>query len=178
MKATFSVPDHIAYGGDDPTPNRLHGQDIAWAAYNTAHDFDPGLDALAERMGVNRNTLLNKVNPNNTTHHLNLREAVKMQDVTGNYAVLHAMAEALGHTCTRATPDQSFGDPVDTFMRMQVALADFNRAIADPVREGPGGVTGNQMRRADYCAQEAIAAIGHTLAMLRSHMRAAPEATA
>ncbi|MCY1250991.1 hypothetical protein D9M72_646980 [compost metagenome] len=60
-------------------------------------------------------------------------------------------------------------------MRMQVALADFSRAIADPVREGPGGVTGNQMRRADHFAQEAIASIGHTLAMLRSHMRAAPE---
>lgn len=178
MKATFSVPDRVAYGGDDPLPNRSQGQDIAWAAYNTAHDFDAGLSALAERMAVNRNTLLNKVNPQNTTHHLNLREAVKMQDVTGNYAILHAMAEALGYTCTRATPDQSFGDPVDTFMRLQSEHGEFGRAVADAVRAGEGNVTANCIRRAEHQGQELHAAIDHALAMLRSRMRAAPEASA
>ena len=175
MKATVSVPDRLAYGGDDPAPNRVRGQDVADAAYNTAHGYPGGIGALALRMGVNANTLTNKVNPQNTTHHLSLREAVAMQDMSGNYAILHAMAESLGHTCTRATPDQSFGDPIETFMRMQVALADFSRAIADAVRDGDGAVTSNQVRRADHHAQEAIAAIGHTLAMLRSRMRAAPE---
>lgn len=178
MKATFSVPDHVAYGGEDPAPNRVRGQDVGDAAYNTAHEYPGGITALALRMGVNANTLTNKVNPNNTTHHLSLREAVTMQDMSGNYAVLHAMAEALGHTCTRATPDQSFGDPLDTYMRMQLALADFGRAIADAVRDGDGNVTSNKVRRADHHAQEAIASIGHSLAMLRSRMRSGPEAQA
>lgn len=175
MKATVSVPDCLAYGGDDPAPNRVRGQDVADAAYNTAHGYPGGIGALALRMGVNANTLTNKVNPQNTTHHLSLREAVAMQDLSGNYAILHAMAESLGHTCTRATPDQSFGDPIEAFMRMQVALADFSRAVADAVRNGDVAVTSNQVRRADHDAQEAIASIGHTLAMLRSRMRAAPE---
>lgn len=178
MKATVSVPDRLAYGGDDPAPNRVCGQDVPDAAYNTAHDYPGGIGTLALRMGVNANTLTNKVNPQNTTHHLSLREAVKMQDISGNYAILHAMAESLGHTCTRATPDQSFGDPIEAFMRMQVALADFSRAIADAVRDGDGAATTNQVRRADHHAQEAIASIGHTLAMLRSRVRAAPESQA
>lgn len=175
MKATFSVPDRLAYGGDDPAPNRVHGQDVADAAYKTAHGYPGGIGDLAELMGVNANTLTNKVNPQNTTHHLSLREAVTMQDMSGNYAILHAMAEALGHTCTRATPDQSFGNPLEAFMRMQVALADYSRAVADAVRDGEGVVTGNQVRRADYQAQEAIASIGHVLAMLRARMRPMPK---
>jgi hypothetical protein len=178
MRATVSVPDHLAYGGNDPAPNRVRGQDVADAAYNTAHGYPGGVGALALRMGVNKNTLTNKVNPQNTTHHLSLRESVAMQDMSGNYAVLYAMAEALGHTCTRATPDQSFGDPVDTFMRMQVALAEFSSSVADAVRNGTGVVTSNQVRRADYNAQELIASIGHVLAMMRGHMRPAPESLA
>lgn len=178
MKATFSVPDRFAYGGDEPVPNRVRGQDVADAAYNTAHGYAGGIGALALRMGVNKNTLTNKVNTENDTHHLSLREAVTMQAMSGNCSILHAMAEALGYTCTRATPDQSFGDPVDTFMRLQSESGEFSRAVADAVRVGQGNVSANNMRRAEYQGQELHAAIDHTMAMLRSRMRAAPEATA
>lgn len=175
MGVTISIPDAVAYGGDECLPDRLHGQDIAAAAYNTAHGYPGGVRMLAKRMSVNPNTFTNKVNPNNATHHLSPAELVLMQRASGNYAVLHAMAEALGHTCTLATPDQSGGNPVDTLMRLQCQLADFVRAVADAVREGDGGVTGNQVRRADYDAQELIAAVGHTMAMLRGRMRKAPQ---
>ena len=176
MKLTFLAPNHVARASDEAQPQKVHGQDIGDAAYNTAHNYPGGVTALALRMGVNPNTFTNKVNPNNTTHHLNPRELVAMQELSGNYAVLHAMAEALGHTCTPATPDQSGGDPVDTIMHMQSESADFVRAVADAVRGGNGAVTGNQVRRADHHAQEAIAAIGHVMAMLRGRMRKAPQA--
>lgn len=151
------------------------GQDVLDAAYHLAHGYPGGISALALRMGVSDNTLTHKVNPNNTTHHLGLREAVAMQALTGNAAILHAMADALGYTCARATPDQSEGDPLDTTMRLQWAHADLVRATADAVRAGDGRVTSNQLRRAEHDAQELIACVGHTLAMLRARMRARPE---
>lgn len=165
-----------AYGAEQRQEyTRRRGQDVLDAAYQLAHGYPGGIGALALRMGVSDNTLTHKVNPNNSTHHLSLREAVAMQSLSGNAAILHAMADALGYTCARATPDQSGGDPLDTAMRLQVAHADLVRATADALRARDGAVTSNQLRRAEHDAQELIAAIGHTLALLRSRMRAAPE---
>lgn len=178
MKVTVSVPDPLAYGADEPVPSRVPGQDIQDAIYNTVHGYPGGVAALAARMGMSANTLTHKANPNTVTHQPNPRELIAMQVFSGNHSILHAMAEALGHTCTRATPDQSFGDPLDTFMRMQSEMADFSRAIADAVRDGDAAVTSNQMRRAEHHAQEAMASIGHTLSMLRARMRRAPESLA
>ena len=171
----FSIPDHAAYGADEAFPNRVFGQDVLDAAYNTAHRYPGGITALAVRMGVNANTLTAKVNQQNTTHHLSLREAVAMQHFSGDYAMLHAMGEALGHVCCRSTPDQSFGDPVAAFMRLEMAHADLVRALAEGVVSAPNGVTKNQMRAAVHYGEEAIATIGHALASLRARMRPAPK---
>lgn len=174
MSMTFSIPDVLAYGAGEALPNRPTGQDVSDAAYSTAHGYPGGVAALASRMGVNANTLTAKVNQQNTTHHLSLREAVAMQHFSGNHAVLHAMAEALGYTCSRVTPDQSGGDPVEAVMHMESAHAEFVRAVADALHGGRA-VTGNQVRRADAMAQEAIATTCHMLALLRGRMRPAPE---
>lgn len=173
MKATVSVPPHLAHGADEPFPSTVAGQDILDAFYNTVHGYPGGVTALAARMGMSPNTLTHKANPNTATHQPNPRELIDVQLFSGNYAVLHAMAEALGHTCSRATPDQAGGDPVDTFTRLQVAHADFCRAVADALLVGDE-VSRNQMRRADHMAQELLALTGHTLAMLRGRMRSEP----
>lgn len=175
MRLNISIPPHLAHGGEGDFPSRPPGQDILDAVYNTVHGCPGGVAALAARMQMSVNTLTHKANPNTTSHQPNPRELIAMQVFTGNYAVLHAMAEALGHTCSLATPDQSGGDPVDTLMRLQSEFADFVRAVADAVRGGDEAVTGNQARRADHHAQETIAAIGHTMAMLRGRMRKAPQ---
>lgn len=176
MAMSFSIPDAFAYAADEALPDRVRGQDVGDAAYNTAHGYPGGVRALALRMGVNPDTLTAKVNPQNTTHHLSLREAVAMQQFSDNTAVLHAMAEALGYACTRATPDQSGGDPVEAVMRYEAAHAELVKAVADGVLAGPQGLTPNAMRRADSAAQDAIASTGHLLAMLRRRLRPAPGA--
>lgn len=155
------------------------GMDVLDAAYHTAYDYPGGVHALAPRMGVNANTLKHKLNPGNSTHHLTLREAVDMQALTGNAAILHAMAHELGYVCTLATPDASDGDPLQVLTALNVAVADLARALCDPLTRGQaakgGAVTPNEMRRAEVMAQEAIAAIGDATAMLRGRMRAAPK---
>lgn len=171
MRTTISIPDGVAYGADEALPTRTPGQSVAVAAYNTVYSYTPGIKVLAKRMDMSANTLAHKVNLNNTTHHLSLREAIDLQRATGNFAVLKAMADELGHTASPATPAQSEGSAVETLMRMHCEYADFGRAVADAVGDGERDVTGNEMRRADYHAQELVAAVGHTLAMMRARLR-------
>ena len=71
------------YGNVTAEP-AMRGLDVADAAYHTAHDFPGGVPALAQRMAMSANTLAHKVGLNNTTHHLTLREATAMQEVTGD----------------------------------------------------------------------------------------------
>lgn len=175
MGLSFSVEAGAAYGGVQgvgymPAP----GQSVGDAAYGVAHGHPGGIGALAVRMGKSANTLTHKVNPLNDTHHLTLQEAVDMQALSGNAAVLHAMAAVLGYTCVRATPDTSQGDPLDCMATLQMHQADLARAVADAVRSGPGTVTANALRRVQHQAEEAIAATSHAVAMVRGHVRAAP----
>lgn len=175
MSISVSIPDHLAYGSDEARPARVCGQTVGDAAYAAVRNYPGGAAALAPRLGMSANTLLHKTNPAVPTHILSVEEALAIQDFTGNHAILHAMAEALGYTCSRATPDLSGGDPTEAIMRMQVAQADLLRALADGVLAGQGGVTGNHMRRVVHMAEEAIATVGHAVAMLRGRMRQAPK---
>ncbi|RLL17561.1 phage regulatory CII family protein [Acinetobacter chengduensis] len=62
------------------------------AAYNTVHDYQGGANALAPRMGIKSPAVLNsKVNPNTETHHINLLEASKLMELTGDYRILQRL---------------------------------------------------------------------------------------
>lgn len=71
---------------------------ISDAAYAVAHDYPGGCESLAPRMGMSANILRNKVNPNNTTHHLSLAEAARMSQVTGDVRIAEALANELGYS--------------------------------------------------------------------------------
>lgn len=174
MSISLAATSGCAYGVGALSGNTQRGQDIQDAAYHTVHEYPGGADALAVRMGMSPNTLRHKVNPNNTTHHLTLREAVTIQEMSNSHAILHSMADALGYVCTRATPGNDLEPAMDVLAKMHAELADLHRAIADALREEES-VSINQMRRIDHHAQESIAAICNTLAMMRARMRKQPE---
>lgn len=176
MKATISSPPGVAYGADDVVPDMPEGLSVEDAIYHTVHGYPGGVAALAARMGVSANTLTHKANPNNSTHHLHPRELVALQYLSGNVAVLQAMAHSLRYTCTRIEADQTGGDPVEAFMRMQMAMSDFVCSVADPLALNDKQVTRNQMRRAEAMAAELQGSIGYVLASMRGRMRPAPEA--
>lgn len=175
MKSTISAPLHIAYGADEALPDSAVGQDVSDALYHTVHSYPGGVTALASRLGMSANTLTHKVNPNNTTHHLHPKEVVAVMHMSGNAAALHAMAAQVGYTCMRALPDQSEGDPVEAFMRLQMAFGDLVRAVADPLSHSADAVSRNEMRRAEAMAGDAHTAIGHLLACMRGRMRKVPD---
>ena len=67
------------------------------AAHRIGHEYPGGAVALAHRMGINPTVFNSKLNPNNTTHHLTLVEAQRMQQLTGRTDILEAMASELGY---------------------------------------------------------------------------------
>ena len=150
MSATFSVGIAPGYVESEPQADIAAGMDVLDAAYLIAQTSQGGIKALAVRMGINAGTLQHKLNTNNDTHHLTLRESVRLQVVTGNAAVLHAMASELGYECRRTLPDQAEGDPVEAFMHFQSAVAEVTRAAADAHRQP----SRNAVRRLDRQVQE------------------------
>ena len=162
--------------GDNDTPR---ARDVHDAAYHLAYATPGGVQALAARMGTNPNTLKHKLNPNNDTHHLTLREAMAMQVLSGRADILHAMAEELDHTCIPAVPGDPDADPSVALVELTTAMADFMRAVSEPMRFGDaargGAVSRNEMRRAEHMAQAAIDAVGQSLMALRARMRPAPK---
>ena len=159
---TLSVSIGLAggYGDVAAGADMSAGLDVLDVAHLTAQSFPGGVPALAQRMGVSANTLQHKLNPSNTTHHLTLKEALLLQLITGNVAVLHAMAKQLGYCCTRVTPDQSQGCPVEAFMRFQTEVAELTRAAADALGQG-AKPSRNALRRVEYQAQELMAVTAH-----------------
>lgn len=161
-------------------PDTPQPMSVPDAIYHTVHGYPGGVAALAARMGIPVGTLTHKANPNNVNHFMRPDELVAMQHFSGNVAVLHAMAAALGYTAERATADQAGGNVGSALVRFQVEVADLVRAVGEPAErlaEKPADyVTGNEVRRVDYHAQEVQAAMGHMVGALRGRMRPAPKA--
>lgn len=158
----FSVSIAVGGGNGDVALDAdiAPGMDLVATAQQAAQAHPGGVPEVAKLMKVSANTLQHKLNTANTTHHLTLQEALLLQRVTGNVAVLRAMAKQLGYTVQLATPDQSGGDPVDAFMHYQGNAGDFSRAAADAlVRRGP--VSPNEQRRVEFRAQELLASVAH-----------------
>lgn len=143
------------------------GLDVGDAAYHAAHDFPGGVPALAQRMAMSANTLAHKVGLNNTTHHLTLREAVKLQEVTGDARVLHAMASALGYTCISLRSDAGH-TTLEQVMHMAKEFGDVLGSVNDAVADGR--VTPNEMQDCERQASELMASINAVLVAVRAMM--------
>lgn len=95
-----------------------------------------------------------------------------MQQLSGNAAVLHAMAAALGYTCTPALPDRSEGDSVDAFMHQAAAQGKYVAAVADAMLVP--APSRNEVNRVARMAEDLIDTTTALLSVLRGRMRKAP----
>lgn len=155
---SFSAAAFQVYGEKQPHADIARGMDVLDAAFLIAQETPGGVQVLAQRMGVSPNTLQHKLNPNNTTHHLSLKEAVALQMVSGLPYVLFAMSAALDHVCLRSRPDVAEGDAWEAFRFLQQAMGELTAAAADALR-GNGAVSGNAHRRVEHQANELIAGV-------------------
>ena len=168
---TSSVTKHRCAFNGNSTDGTAIGLDVMDAAYHTAQSFPGGVPALAQRLGMSQNTLAHKISLNNDTHHLSLREAVAMQEVTQDRRITHAMCFAQGGVFVDLQADVKHST-MEQVMHMVkdfgVVLAGINDAVVD------GVVTRNEMHNCERQAAELIAALNATLATVRGMMPKAP----
>ena len=169
MHSTIRIPVGAAYGADEALPDMPQALTVADAIYHTVHGYPGGVVALAARMGVSANTLTHKANPNNATHHLTLKEAMALQQVSGSLYVLHVMAAGLDYICHRSRPDDAQGDPLEAFMRVQQSMGELTAAAADALRGG-GDVSKNAKRRVEHFANEAMASIARLVSTVAARV--------
>ena len=117
------------------------------AAHATAHDYPGGAGILAARLKMNPVVLNSKVNPNTSTHHLTLMEAMRMMALSGDHRILRAQNEELGYLppIPRVSADVSDVALLESYTKLISELGDFSTkfhlALAD------GRVTKKEVKR-------------------------------
>lgn len=74
------------------------------AIYDVVHNSDVDAKGISKRLGLSHQVLINKANPQSVSHKLNVREAVAIQMITGNFAILKAMEMELSLSTQTRTP--------------------------------------------------------------------------
>lgn len=170
MRASVSIRGADDNGDSEGPPHAVRGMDVLDAAYHTAQSFPGGISGLAVRMGKTPSVLMNKLNSNVDSHHLTLREAQTIMDVTDDDAILQAMADHRGYDLVRtisANTDQA----ESLFWQAAAAMAEFQEAVADAMQNG---VTRNSVRRASNRAADAMAHMHNLIGALRAKLPSQP----
>ncbi|SEO76808.1 Phage regulatory protein CII (CP76) [Luteibacter sp. UNC138MFCol5.1] len=132
------------------------------AALQTVTDYPGGAASLAPRVGLTAGILSNKVNPNCSTNHLSLVEANRIMTVTGDHAVLQALASEHGYALVKIeNPDQAKG-VLHGMLDLGVAEGEFSRELHDALLDGV--ITDNEM---SGLGKAALAYQGTLIGLLR-----------
>lgn len=111
--------------------------DLLTAFYHTCHDYPGGCESLAPRMGTTPAVLRNKCNLNTESNKPLLVDADRAMGITGDYRVLHSLADAHGHICLHIDTPQAVNDLaiLQLVLRAQAchgdAASEIQRALAD-----------------------------------------------
>ena len=128
---------------------------LADAAFNTAHDYPGGADALGRRMG--KSNLSAEVNPNVPGAKLGLLDAKKMAVLAGDFRIVAAFNLECGFyppvPMPQVLPPES--PCVQTLGEMLKEAADVVATVSTDVADGD--VSGNDLARAKREVEELIA---------------------
>lgn len=138
---------------------------ITDAAHKTVKDYPGGSEALAVRIGMSAAVLRNKVNPNNTTHHLTLAEASEIMGVTGDDRILHAMAAEHGYTLQKMQAD-SMASVMGAMLENAAKQGAFAQALQDSLSDGL--ISENEMKAISSAGTAQVEAMINLLARLRA----------
>lgn len=96
-----------------------------------------GATALAPKVGMQPNTLSNKSNPA-CEHELKLGESIAIQNVAGNFTILHAYAAALSHCAIPLPANNALGDAalLDLYCELHAWLGDFAENMRESLADG------------------------------------------
>lgn len=107
------------------------------AAYHTVHDYPGGSESLGPRVGISPAVLRNKVNQQNTTHHLTFAEAQRIAAMTADDRMLQAWAHERGYLLVKA-PDGNECDMavLEQVVGLGVANGQFMQTIHTALADG------------------------------------------
>lgn len=139
---------------------------ITTAADLTVHDYKGGSEALGAVIGMSPAVLRNKVNPNNTTHHLTLAEADRIVRMTGDVRILAAFAHSNGYLLVKAPESCGESDMsvLEQVAALMIAHGRFGHEVYDALADG--GVDQQEMQRVDAAGRalmEAVAGVARRL---------------
>jgi len=139
---------------------------ITTAADLTVHDYKGGSEALGAVIGMSPAVLRNKVNPNNSTHHLTLAEADRIVRMTGDVRILAAFAHGNGYLLVKAPESCGESDMsvLEQVAALMIAHGRFGHEVYDALADG--GVDQQEMQRVDAAGRalmEAVAGVARRL---------------
>lgn len=97
--------------------------------------LDAGPKELAHRMGTSHTSLLNRVNPNDDTHRLNLEQFLQILALSGDMRPLAALADAFGYELV-AKEKPAAQELTSALLHMSAEVADVTRAVTDALDDG------------------------------------------
>lgn len=103
-----------------------------------------GPKELAHKMGMAHTTLLNRANPNDDTHRLNVEQLLQIMLHSGDSRVLHALAAEFGFELVAKQAPKVTGLTA-ALLSMSAEVADVTRAVADALEDGHVSQTEKQM---------------------------------
>ena len=139
---------------------------VAQAAYETIHSAEGGGKVIAAKLGISYQVLMNKVNPNNSTHHLSLSESVNLIRASSDTRIIEAMANEFGGTFVPlANLSEAPPNLISDLATMAAEFGALMREVAEDVSDGQ--VSDNELARVEREA----ANLRHALAVLLADLR-------
>lgn len=125
-----------------------------------------GPKALAHKMGMAHTTLLNRANPNDDTHRLNVEQLLQIMLHSGDTSVLRAMATEFGFELVAKQAPAATGLTA-ALLGMSAEVADVTRAVADALADGHVSQTEKQLIKRELLGAK------DSLAVLEASIKAA-----
>lgn len=108
-------------------------EDIHRAIHETV--LSAGPKELAHKMGMSHTTLLNRANPNDDTHRLNVEQLLQIMLHSGDPRVLAALAGEFGYELV-AKDQPKATTLTNALLHMSAEVADVTRAVTNALDDG------------------------------------------
>ncbi len=139
---------------------------VATAAYHTVHDFFPG-GALGLGALLGKSNLAAEVDPRVRGAKFGLLDAVKVQDLAGDYRILYAMAAELRHYPPVPMPAQDAPACPAALRTLAEAAKEFSDLLTAVSADlADGDVSDNDLARAQLEGGELVAKVQQLLGQL------------
>jgi hypothetical protein len=119
------------------------------ACYHAVHDHPGGAVAIAAVAGVNMSVLQHKLNPNNATHHLNLKDLQLICELTGDERILQSVCGFYNAAYFRLPSI----DGADNASLLETS-ADLNRELGELMQQVSASLQDGRVNDAEVAAMD------------------------